>query len=195
MSSRRDQVQQRKREVRRRYREARSRIDPAERDAASDRIAEHVARAHWFRSSRLIACYLSMSDEVATWPIIERAWRMRKRVFAPICGNDRLLRFCEVRRETELARSDYGLLEPVDGETIEPKRLDLVLMPLVAFDADRGRIGMGGGYYDKTFSFLRNRSTFLKPKLVGLAFACQETERVEKNPWDIGLYRVVTERG
>jgi 5-formyltetrahydrofolate cyclo-ligase len=52
---------------------------------------------------------------------------------------------------------------------------------------------MGGGYYDRTFSFLRGRNALLRPKLVGVAFACQQVEKIPVNPWDIGLYRILTE--
>jgi 5-formyltetrahydrofolate cyclo-ligase len=82
---------------------------------------------------------------------------------------------------------------PISGEEIAARKLDLVLTPLVAFDKNCQRIGMGGGYYDRTFSFLRARQQLLKPKLVGLAFACQQVPEIPANPWDIRLYSVITE--
>ena len=54
---------------------------------------------------------------------------------------------------------------------------------------------MGGGYYDRTFTFLHERHGRFRPKLVGLAFECQRVEKIHTNPWDIALYRVITERG
>lgn len=188
-------VQRRKRELRQLGRGARAAMSADERRFASNRIAERVVRASFFRRNRLIACYLPMPDEVDTWPVIERAWRMKKRIFAPICSRERNLRFCEVRPETGLVRNHYGLLEPVEGEFVTSRQLDLVLTPMVAFDRKRSRIGMAGGYYDTTFSFLRGRRWLFRPKLVGLAFACQEVADIPENPWDIRAYRVITEAG
>lgn len=194
MTDARADVQLRKRELRQLGRGARSAMSVEERRAASNRIAEQVVRASFFRRSRLIASYLPMPDEVDTWPIIERAWRMKKRIFAPICARKRNLRFCEVRPETNLVRNELGLLEPVESEFVSARELDLVLTPMVVFDKKRSRIGMAGGFYDTTFSFLRGRRWLLRPKLIGLAFACQEVDDIPENPWDIRVYRVFTER-
>ena len=70
--------------------------------------------------------------------------------------------------------------------------LDVVITPLVAFDEYGHRIGMGGGYFDRTFSFLGNRQSWFHPKLVGLAFACQKVEKIQPNPWDIRLFCTIS---
>jgi 5-formyltetrahydrofolate cyclo-ligase len=193
MKNNRAELQKRKRELRREYRNARSCLAPDEREHASEVVFERVVHASWFQRSRLIGSYLSLPDEVDTWRIIARAWRMKKRVFAPVTRRNRLLEFREVTPETDLVRDDFGLLMPRTGEVIAARKLDLVLTPLVAFDENRQRIGMGGGYYDRTFSFLRMRRQLLKPKLVGLAFACQQAAEIPANPWDIRLFGFVTE--
>ena len=193
MTNHRADVQRRKRELRRQYLKARNNLDAVDRDGASELIAEKVMRAAFFQRSRRIGCYLSLTAEVDTWRIIARAWRMKKRIFAPVTRKNRLLEFREVTPESDLVRDDYGLLMPETGDVIAARKLDLVLTPLVAFDRDGQRIGMGGGYYDRTFSFLRERRQLLKPKLVGLAFACQQAPEIPANPWDIRLYRVITE--
>lgn len=195
MSSPHADAQRQKRQLRREYRIARSQKSDAERESASERIARHVIYSPFFQRSRLIACYLPMPDEVDTWPIIARAWRMKKRIFAPITGPNRLLTFREVRPESDLMTTDFGLLEPLSGDVLTARELDLVLTPMVAFDDDCQRIGMGGGYYDRTFSFLRGRQWLFRPKLIGLAFACQHVDKIASNPWDIRLYRVITELG
>lgn len=189
-----DEVQRRKKPIRRKAREARRSLNPDERRDASARIAATVVHSHFFRRSRRIACYLPMPEEVDTWPIIARAWRMKKRIFAPMLAPDRLLRFREVRPDTTLVTTGYGLQEPLTGDEVGARELDLVITPLVAFDSQANRIGMAGGYYDRTFAFLRGRTSLKRPKLVGVAFACQEAEKIPLNPWDISLYRVITER-
>lgn len=166
---------------------------PYERDRASGVIAEKVIHSPVFQRSRLLGCYLSLAVEVDTWRIISRAWRMKKRIFAPVTARNRMLVFRELTPESDLVRDGFGLTMPISGEEIVARKLDLVLTPLVAFDKNCQRIGMGGGYYDRTFSFLKGRRQLLKPKLVGLAFACQEVPQIAANPWDIRLFSVITE--
>lgn len=189
------EVQWRKRELRRDRLRERMGLPSDRRDSASGVIAEKVIHSALFRRSRLIGCYLSLAEEVDTWRIISRAWRMKKRIFAPVTAQDRMLVFRELTPESDLIVDDHGLTMPASGEEIAARKLDLVLTPLVAFDENCQRIGMGGGYYDRTFSFLRGRRLLLKPKLVGLAFACQEVPAVAANPWDIRLFSVITEAG
>lgn len=186
-------LQTSQRNIRNEYRRRRAALSDEHRGQASSRIADAVVRAPYFSKSLHIACYLSLADEVDTWAIIERAWRRKKKIFAPVTGPDRLLSFRQVTPDTGLIENEFGILEPDSAIEISARQLDLVLTPLVAFDDERRRIGMGGGYYDHTFAFLRNRRLLLKPKLVGLAFNCQRVEKIAENPWDIPLYRVVTE--
>ena len=125
--------------------------------------------------------------------IIERAWRANKRIFAPAIEAGGVMTFCRLDRETTLMRNYYGLWEPEPSETIDPRSLDVVVTPLVAFDKQRNRIGMGSGYYDRTFAFLGPRRIWLRPRLVGLAFDCQRARKISPNPWDIPLSCVLTE--
>ena len=105
------------------------------------------------------------------------------------------MRFLRVRRQTPLQRNHYGILEPVTGDEASANELDVVVTPLVAFDENGHRIGMGGGYYDRFFAALRTRKRWLRPKLIGFAFDCQKVARISPNPWDIRLSRVFTESG
>jgi 5-formyltetrahydrofolate cyclo-ligase len=134
-----------------------------------------------------------MQEEVDTWLLIERAWRMKKRIFAPVIEKKLVMQFCELTPKTRLVANRYGLLEPQGGNIIAPRALDLVIAPVVAFDTDGNRVGMGGGYFDRTFSFLRNRQHLFHPKLIGVAFACQQVEKIAPNPWDIRVFRVIDE--
>jgi 5-formyltetrahydrofolate cyclo-ligase len=172
---------------------ARSELSDQERDAAAEIIAEKVVRASWFQRATKVACYLPMPDEVNTWTIIARAWRMKKRIFAPIIKKKSAMRFQEITPETEIRLNHFGIYEPEDGEIVSPRKLDIVLTPVVAFDSANHRVGMGGGYYDRTFSFLRHRNFLFHPRLIGLAFACQKVDKISPNPWDIRLFSAITE--
>jgi 5-formyltetrahydrofolate cyclo-ligase len=173
--------------------DARRAMTADERGAASTKICERIVRSHEFRSCKLLGAYLPMRDEVDTTVIIERAWRAQKRVFVPVTDTHGTMNFCEISPDTVVTRNRYGLWEPVSGVIIASRDLDIVVTPVVAFDNSRRRIGMGGGYYDRCFHFLINRRKWLRPKLIGVAFACQETTTIDHDSWDVPLYSVVTE--
>src|SRR5687767_13746260 len=92
-----------------------------------------------------------------------------------------------------MRRNRFGIPEPT-GRRCAPQQLDLVLLPLVAFDRRGARLGMGGGFYDRTFAFLRVAGR-RKPRLVGLAHHFQEVAQLPREPWDVPLAAIVTERG
>jgi 5-formyltetrahydrofolate cyclo-ligase len=180
--------------LRRKALHARRGMSDDARATASRIICRRLCYSREFYASKSIACYVPMHDEVDTHEIIERAWRANKRVFVPILRSNSKMMFCRIDPESELERNSFGLWEPTRGLLIEPRELDLVVTPTVAFDNRKNRIGMGGGYFDRCFSFLRNRKHWLRPKLVGVAFQCQEVEKISPNPWDIRLYRVITDK-
>lgn len=104
------------------------------------------------------------------------------------------MRFFLYKRNDILHPNRYGINEPKDTPSIDTETLDIILTPLVAFDRQGHRLGMGGGYYDRTFSFLLNQADIPRPKLIGLAYACQEVPSLSPDPWDVPLHGVVTER-
>ncbi|MEM9404279.1 MAG: 5-formyltetrahydrofolate cyclo-ligase [Pseudomonadota bacterium] len=181
--------------IRRRALARRRAIDDDERDSASLAICEHAFALIARRRARRVGLYLPAIDEVNTWPLIERTLRHRRRVYVPVLEKNHRMRFVELMTGTRLVRNRYGLLQPDDGPDTSPYELDFVFAPVVAFDSLGRRIGMGGGYYDRAFAFLRNRIRCQKPKLTGLAFDCQDVGAIDAKPWDIALFQVVTESG
>lgn len=110
------------------------------------------------------------------------SFRRRQMVFASAGGSRRANR--------------YGIAEPVPGSReIHASMLDIVLVPLVGFDARGARLGMGGGYYDRAFAFRRHRRVLSHPRLIGIAFACQEVDALPATVHDVFLDAVVTEHG
>tara|TARA_B110000263_G_scaffold242009_1_gene246963 strand:+ start:771 stop:1346 length:576 start_codon:yes stop_codon:yes gene_type:complete len=180
-------------QLRIRYRKIRAELTRIKRDQATRTISQTVINSSWFQRSQNIACYLSTPDEVGTWQIIERALQMKKRIFAPIVKKRNVMLFQELKAKSVLRKNDYGLFEPRDGQLINANNLDVVITPLVAFDHLNNRIGMGGGYFDRTFAFLKDRHSYFHPKLIGVAFACQKTTIISPNPWDVRLYSVISE--
>ena len=172
---------------------ARRSLSDEQRENASKKICARVTRSHEFMASRMVGCYLPISDEVDPTNIIQRAWCAKKRVFAPVTDTHGAMNFCEITPDTVVTRNHYGLWEPNSGAFINAKQLDIVITPVAAFDAANNRIGMGGGYFDRRFHFLRNRCKWLRPKLIGVAFECQEVEMHVADAWDVPLYKTVTD--
>jgi 5-formyltetrahydrofolate cyclo-ligase len=174
-------------------RQARASMSAAERSRASQRVARRFLNSRYFLNCQAIGCYLSSPEEVDTAAIIEHAWRAKKRVFAPVVDDQRGMSFRLLRPDTTLVRNRFGIWEPANDALIDPKSLDVVLTPLVGFDDEGNRIGMGGGYFDRAFAFLGRRQIWRHPKLIGLAFDCQRIGKISPNPWDIPLSCVITE--
>lgn len=150
-----------------------------------------------FRKARRVAAYVSFDGEIDPATLIELAFNADKEVFLPVVGNTGHMRFARYKSNTEMALNHYGIPEPVaDRRSFAPaKMLDLVLVPLVAFDLDGNRLGMGAGYYDRCFSYLRMRRHWHRPRLLGAAYEFQRLEKLQAEAWDIPLHGVATERG
>jgi 5-formyltetrahydrofolate cyclo-ligase len=143
-----------------------------------------------------IGVYLAQKNELNLQPAIEALWQKNKTLYLPVLHPTRPyhLLFSPYTPDMPLLPNRYGILEPkitVD-EMIAPSELDLVLMPLVAFDARGNRIGMGAGYYDRSFQPLPETK---KPVLVGCAYTWQEVPLIDAQPWDMPLDLVVTDQG
>ena len=172
-----------KADVRARYRAKRRALSVEQ----QERHARAVAGALMPRlaTPAIIAVYLRQDGELDLAPVVAKG-RERGVVFAvPVlaCGS---LRFAAYRAEEPLRRGRYGLLEPANPAPLPPT---LVLAPLVAFDAQGNRLGMGGGHYDRYFA------EHPQTERVGVAHECQRVSELPTDPWDVRLDAVVTEQG
>lgn len=152
-----------------------------------------VAQA-FFKTAKHIACYLPFREEIDTIPLIQKIVEANKKCYLPLLdhANKKLL-FAEYKPGDALITNNYGILEPLHtAKKIIPEALDVVLMPLLAVDRKGHRLGSGGGFYDRTFSFLAQQLS-KKPLLIGYAYAIQLTDELPSEPWDIALDGVVTE--
>lgn len=181
-------------EIRRRLRAQRRALRGSARRDAQKRLTRVLARLPAYRRARNLAVYFGIDGEVELDAVITDALQRRKRVFVPVLA-PRGLRFTEIPKDGALRPNRYGIPEPRDGRRLAPSRLDLVLTPLVAFDRRGTRLGMGKAYYDRTFEFLIRRTRWIRPKLIGVAFAFQEQALICAEPWDVRLWAVVTELG
>jgi 5-formyltetrahydrofolate cyclo-ligase len=145
-----------------------------------------------------VGAYWSADGEIDPLPLLRLAHARHKRCFLPVLRPHphRKLWFLEYSPGDPLRKNRFGIHEPrLRNRRIRlPWALDLLLVPLVGFDAGCNRLGMGGGYYDSTLAYLRLRQRWHRPLLVGIAHECQRVDRIDARPWDIPLEAVVTEQ-
>jgi 5-formyltetrahydrofolate cyclo-ligase len=192
------------RKLRQQVRAQRRQLHPREHARRSAAAAAQLRRHRLFRSARSVACYLANDGELDLDAVIQLCWALGKRVYLPVLSriHHNHLHFLPCAPGEALVLNRYGIAEP----RLRPRRmlsasqLDLVLLPLVGFDARGNRLGMGGGYYDRTFGFLRGRRRWRKPHLVGVGFDFQQVEQhgvegLTRQPWDVPLEGVLSESG
>ena len=183
-----------RRRLRQRIRAERRALLPGDRAAADRAIAASILRLDVFRRARRIAIFLAFDGEPTLESVIDAAARGGKQVYAPVITRARM-HFAELDLGARLATNFFGILEPDPSRRIDPRRIDLVLTPLVAFDDHGLRIGVGRGYYDRCFRFLRPRQVWHRPKLLGVAYELQHVQSLAPEPWDVPLWGAVTEAG
>jgi 5-formyltetrahydrofolate cyclo-ligase len=178
--------------LRRETRSLRRRIPAPARIAAAQRLSEQLFALPWACTHGYVAGYWAMDGEIAL-----NAWQLRLppavTYCLPVLHDDQRLRFAPWRPGAALTSNRYGIPEPLvaDSALLAPEDMSLVVLPLVAFDAACHRLGMGAGWYDRSFAFRRTRAA--PPWLVGAAFAAQQVERVPAAPWDVPLDAACTE--
>jgi 5-formyltetrahydrofolate cyclo-ligase len=162
-----------------------------QRQQAAVLAAAQFIQKPYFQTSQHIACYYPVGDEFDCVPIIQAIWQAKKNCYLPIITPEKKLSFVPYASNDPLAANAFGILEPIHrAEAIAPQDLDMVVTPLLAFDAAGYRLGTGGGYYDGTFAFLQTASK-PKPLLIGVAYAIQQTEQLIAAPWDVVLAEVI----
>ena len=186
-------------DLRQRLRAARRNLSALERQDAATAVARRVAVWPLFGEVQRIAGYWACNGELDPTPLLEVAWAANKAVYLPVVVDTpfRSLRFAPYRAGLPLRRNRFKIPEPdvAPSEWLAPEQLELVLVPLVAFDAAGTRFGMGGGFYDRSFAFLRDsRYRGHQPLLLGLGYEFQKSvEPLRRQPWDVPLNGVATE--
>ncbi len=178
-------------------RQQRRALSPQRQQAAALSLERRLGSHPLFLHSQHIAFYLPNDGEIDLRPLLHRALIMGKRCYLPVLSplyHNRLW-FAPYHQQSELVLNRFGIPEPaVNWAGMRPAwTIDLVLTPLVAFDRAGNRLGMGGGYYDRTLAYLRRRQHWRKPHLLGTAYDFQEVERLPHEPWDVPLHGIVTE--
>ena len=177
--------------LRRTLRAARRALTPNERLARSDRALSPLVRLPAVARARCLGVYLPLASEVDTWPLIDWALDRGVTVAAPVVQRG-AMHFHAL--QAPLLETALGTVQPSGAPRIPRNRIDALIMPLLGFDDDGQRLGMGGGYYDRYLQAARCRR-LPRPLRIGLAFGCQHLSTLPSAPWDIRLHAAVTEHG
>jgi 5-formyltetrahydrofolate cyclo-ligase len=173
-------------------RERRRQLPAAARIAGAEALSARLLALPFAPQAGHVAGYWASDGEIAL-----HVWQLRLppavRYCLPVLHDDGQLRFAPWRAGEPLVTNRYGIPEPETAELLPPEAMALIVAPLVGFDDQGQRLGMGGGWYDRTLAF--RRDTAAPPWLVGAGFALQHTEPLIAEPWDVALDAVCTEAG
>lgn len=166
----------------------------AERARASLAIAERIKEEEAYAAARTIALFYPFGSEVDTRPLIHAAWAADKIVLLPVCMPERRLLFCNYAPHTPLKPQAFGLMEiPVEARVpVDAQAIDLVIVPGLLFDAWGGRIGYGGGYYDR---FLATLPPSTAQIAIAFELQVQKTEPLPQAAHDRPMALILTESG
>ena len=175
--------------LRRQLRERRRALPPATRIAGAEALAARLLALPFAPQEGHVAGYWAMDGEIAL-----HVWQLRLppavRYCLPVLGDDGVLRFAPWRPGEALVANRFGIPEPVSAP-LPADAMALIATPLVGFDADGHRLGMGGGWYDRSLAFRRTAAA--PPWLVGAAFDAQRVDALAAEAWDVPLDAVCTE--
>lgn len=185
-------------QLRRLLRHHRRALSPAEQRQAAHGLYRQLAQNPLFRRARHVSLYLPMDGEIDPRLLIRAAQKRGKTTYLPVLSawpRTKMV-FQRVRPGEKFRPNRFRIPEPCINSKRQRKiwTLDLVLMPLVGFDAEGGRLGMGGGFYDRSLAYLARRKTWRKPVLLGLAHECQKVGKLAVASWDVPLMGTVTDK-
>ena len=178
-------------QLRQQIRKTRANLTALQQQQAEDSITQQALALIEERNAQHIALYISFDGEISTEKLIKILWMQGKQVYLPVLHpfNPNHLLFLRYLPETPMLKNKFGILEPkLNVQNVLPlKELDILFTPLVAFDKQGNRLGMGGGFYDRTLQNWRN-SSFIP---VGLAHQCQQVEQLPTEVWDVPLHQIL----
>jgi len=156
----------------------------------SQKISENLFSIEELNQAQNIALYISFNNEVETKPIIEKLWKLGKNVFVPVMKEEKEehLYFSKINSFENLVETERGIFEPKEELFISPNKIELFIVPGLAFDKKGNRVGWGKGFYDRFFNFNK-----ISAKKIGLAFEFQIVEKISHKSHDVRMGLIVTE--
>lgn len=142
------------------------------------------------RPNQAIAMFVAHGGEPDLMPVIHGLLDSGREVYLPVLAGESLT-FHRFDPNAPMVPNRFGIPEPSDQPAMDVRALDWVMMPLVGFSASGGRLGMGGGFYDRTLAGLGDDG----PIKAGVAYAIQQIDSLPTEPWDVALDLVISDRG
>ncbi|MEK1833881.1 5-formyltetrahydrofolate cyclo-ligase [Pseudomonas sp. NPDC089918] len=185
-------------QLRRMLRKARRALTPSQQREAARGLYKQLIQHPLFRRAKHISLYLPTDGEIDPRLLMRAAQRRGKATYLPVLSawpRTKMV-FQRIRPGEKLKPNRFRIPEPRHNIARQRKvwALDLVLLPLVGFDDVGGRLGMGGGFYDRSLAYLARRKNWRKPTLLGLAHECQKVQRLAQASWDVPLQGTVTDK-
>lgn len=183
--------------LRKKLRDRRSRLSAGLLRQKSAKIIQQVKQSELFINASRVGIYLAVNGEADPAELTETASleSINKQYYLPVLSDKKNqgLEFVEVTKNSVFKNNQFSIPEPIHNEEslIKTDILDLVIVPLVGFDREGNRLGMGGGYYDRCFAFKKHKQG--KPILMGFAYNFQEVEPLNAEDWDVPLDAIATE--
>jgi 5-formyltetrahydrofolate cyclo-ligase len=174
-------------------RKRRRSLTPGQRRTADRKLCARIRRIPAYLRARNIAGFIAFDGEPSLAELLVPGKTARRTFCVPVIRSERMI-FAPLESHKRMRRNRFGIAEPRHRPRVPTRTLDIVLVPLVGFDADGHRLGMGGGFYDRYFSFLRARTHYRRPRLIGVAYENQRLPELPTDPWDVPLWAIVTEQ-
>ncbi|MFI4917985.1 MAG: 5-formyltetrahydrofolate cyclo-ligase [Legionellales bacterium] len=170
--------------------QVRSKISVSHQTASSKQICTQVCSLKQYQQAKRLALYHAVNGEIDLSALWHSAQAHEKRCYFPVLQDDCTLLFLPATSSTPFKINQYGISEPDVSHdlAVDVGELNLMLLPLVAFDVRCTRLGMGAGYYDRTLA----QQT--KCQLFGVAYQFQRVDFLNPQPWDVPLDAVITEK-
>lgn len=185
-------------QLRTQLRKQRRNLSPSQQTLAAQQLYRQFAQHPLFRRAQHIAFYLAGDGEINPQLLLQEALQRGKHVYLPVLSPwpKTTMVFQRVGVQQQWEKNRFGILQPrwcaADQRAVWT--LDAVFLPLVGFDHQGGRLGMGGGFYDRCFAQLCRSAHRLGPQRIGLAHECQRVAQLPVEPWDVPLHAVVTDQ-
>ena len=178
-------------QLRQQIRKTRANLTALQQQQAEDSISQQALALIEERNAQHIALYISFDGEISTDKLIKILWAQGKQVYLPVLHpfNPNHLLFLRYLPDTPMLKNKFSIWEPrLNVQNVLPlDELDILFTPLVAFDKQGNRLGMGGGFYDRTLQHW-HKSSFIP---VGLAHQCQQVEQLPTEVWDVPLHQIL----
>jgi 5-formyltetrahydrofolate cyclo-ligase len=186
-----------KADIRSRLRAARAALSPAYRRKAAAAASRLAIRCRVLLRQGRFAFYFPRGSEFDLLPMFNRALWMGKACYTPVLSHRgcKRLGFSRLGKTARPYLNRFGITEVWSHEgVLKASQVQTMFVPLLGFDREGNRIGMGGGYYDATLAFLSRRRAWRRPYLVGVAYECQKLDHLPRDPWDVPMDAVLTEQ-